>query len=173
MPGCEDSAWEVARGLLPLWNYNYLSCPSNSSTSTHMHAGTHTHIDSCEVSGNVIVCLNLLLIYRHTAASAILLCVGVPILVPTKAVLWVTKKRIICCAMCECVLIFVFLFVFVHLSAWFLGLGGILTCLWGSVVSADSFVRFFWVTRGHLLRCAFCMWTRRLRKPTDIRKVLS
>lgn len=46
---CEDSVGEVARGLLPLCNYNYLSCPSNSGASTHVHAPTHPYKDSCEV----------------------------------------------------------------------------------------------------------------------------
>lgn len=48
---CEDSVGEVARGLLPLCNYNYLSCPSNSGASTHVHAPTHPYKDSCEVGG--------------------------------------------------------------------------------------------------------------------------
>ena len=76
---CEDSVGEVARGLLPLWNYNYLSCPSNRGASTHVHAPTHPHKDSCEVSRmfesftlywNILTQLLLLSILLHSSSGA-------------------------------------------------------------------------------------------------------
>lgn len=76
-------------GVLPPWNYNYLSCLSNSSMSTHMQAGTHTHKDTCEVSRNPIVFRSFYLyiyiyILTQLLLSSILLCVCVLPLATTK-----------------------------------------------------------------------------------------
>lgn len=66
--------------LPPHWNYNYLSCPSNSSASTARLAGAPTPIGSGEVRRNLTVRLD---ISQHSDVAPHPVTAKVPL--PTKA----------------------------------------------------------------------------------------
>lgn len=130
------------RRLPPHWNYNYLSCLSNSSASTSRLAGVHTPIGSGEVRGNLTVCMD---ISQHSEAAHHPVTAKVPL--ATKAAcerkwegsgVWGINKRWYSgSAAC--------------LSAWvWEPFEKRLACPWGTFVSADSLQRFFELTKGHI-----------------------
>lgn len=148
--------------LLPQWNYNYLSCLSNSSTSRTRLAGAHTPIGSGEVRRNLTACLAITQhseVAHHPATAKVRL--------PTKASYerkW-EGSGVWCRNKCW----YSGSGVCVHLSAWVWETfekgsrvcGALLSLLTHSEVSLSSPKVTFggWV---------FCMRMQELRKPTDI-----
>lgn len=149
------------RRLPPRWNYNYLSCLSNSSASRTRLAGAHTPIGSGEVRRNLTVCLD---ITQHSEAAHH----PVTSSAANKGTLWEEMRRF-WCVMHKQTLIFRLWCVYVHLSAWvwepfeqgWRVCGALLSLLTHSEDSLSSPK----VTFGG---CVFRMRMRRLRKPTDI-----
>lgn len=160
--GFSPGGWQR---LPPHWNYNYLSCLSNSSASTTSLAGAHTPIGSGEVRRNLCVwifpsTLRLLIILSRPKFCC-----------QQRHRLRGNEKVLVCDTLTK-----VDIPARVHVRAWFCWSLGVFErgsrvrgALLSPLTQSEDSLSLPKVTFGG---CVFCMRPRRLRKPTDTKKIL-